>query len=69
MGVYVFGLKHRQLRIDRLPALFWLSSYAASRHLAVAPQSSRKDQFHSTAYYINLNAICLAEIVSNFFKG
>jgi hypothetical protein len=28
-----------------LPALFWLSSYIASHHLALALQSSVKDQF------------------------
>jgi hypothetical protein len=33
-------------------ALFWLSSYVTSHHLAVAPQSGAKDQFYCTAYYI-----------------
>jgi hypothetical protein len=26
--------------------LFWLSSYVASHHLAVVPQSGAKDQFY-----------------------
>jgi hypothetical protein len=35
--------------------LFWLSSYVASCHLAVAPQSGAKDQLYITVYYITLN--------------
>jgi hypothetical protein len=31
-------------------ALFWLSSFVASHHFAVAPQSDAKDQFYSTVY-------------------
>jgi hypothetical protein len=63
----------RQLKIDRLlisclSALFWLSCYVASHHLAVAPQSSVKYQFYSTLYYITLNPIWLAQRASKNLK-
>jgi len=63
----------RQLKIDRLlisclSALFWLICYVASHHLAVAPQSSVKDQFYSTLYYITLNPIWLAQRASKNLK-
>jgi hypothetical protein len=48
----------------RLPC-FWLSSYVASQDLAMAPQSSAKDQFYCTVYYITLNPICATQ---SFFK-
>ncbi len=39
-------ISHRHKRIDRLfIVLSWLSTYIASWHLAVAPQSGAKDQF------------------------
>jgi hypothetical protein len=51
--------------------LFWLSSYVASHHLAVAPQSGAKGQFYCTVYYRTLNSIGEAQAVSknlNKFK-
>jgi hypothetical protein len=39
------------------PALFWLSSYVANCHSAVAQQSRAKNQFYCTVYYITLNQI------------
>jgi hypothetical protein len=44
--------------------LFWLSSYATSHHLALAPQSGAKDQFYFAVYYITLNSNCEAQGVS-----
>jgi hypothetical protein len=38
-----------------------------SHHLAVAPQSSAKDQSYSTLYYITLNPIVEAQRVSKKF--
>jgi hypothetical protein len=37
------------------PALFWLSSYIASHHITVVPQSGTKDQFNYTVYYITFD--------------
>jgi hypothetical protein len=45
-----------------------LSSYVASHHLAVAPQSGAKDQFYCTVYYITLNSNCEAQKVSKNLK-
>ncbi len=42
-------------------AMFWLSRYVASHHLAVAPQSNFKDQFYFTAYYTTFNWNCEAQ--------
>jgi hypothetical protein len=47
-----------------LAALFWLSSYFASHHLAVVPQSGAKDQFYFIIYYITLNLNCQTQGVS-----
>jgi len=44
--------------LARPACLFWLSDYVAYHCLAVAPQSSAKDQFYSIAHYITLNQIC-----------
>jgi hypothetical protein len=41
-----------------------LPSYVTIHHLAVAPQSSAKDQFYSTVYSITLKPICVAQKVS-----
>jgi hypothetical protein len=49
--------------------LFWLSSYVASHHLAVAPQSGAKDQIYWTAYHISLNSNCEAKRVSKNLKN
>ncbi len=51
---------HRHNRIDKLlidisAILFWLSSYVASHHLAMAPQSGAKDQLYCTVYCKTLN--------------
>jgi hypothetical protein len=51
-----------------LPALFWLSNYAASHHLAAAPQSGAKDLFYCTVYNITLNKSCDAQRVSKKMK-
>ncbi len=51
-----------------MPALFWLSSYVASHHLAVSPQSGAKDQFYFTVYNITLNSNCEAQWVSKKLK-
>jgi hypothetical protein len=48
--------------------LFWLISYVVSHHLAVAQQSSAKDQFYFTVYYITLNSNCAAQGVSKNFE-
>jgi len=45
-----FGPMHRHenrhtAHWQGLPALFWLSSYDASHHLAVVPKSGAKGQF------------------------
>jgi len=48
--------------------LFGLSSYVASHHLAVAPQSGAKDQFYCTVYYITLNSNCEAQGASKNLK-
>jgi hypothetical protein len=44
--------------------LFWLSSYVAGRHLAVAPLSGVKQIFYCTVYYITLNSNCEAQRAS-----
>jgi len=49
--------------------MFWLSSYVASHHLAVVPQSGEKDQFYCTVYYITLNSSCEAQVVSKNLKN
>jgi hypothetical protein len=54
--------------IDSLPALFWLSSYVASLHLAAAPQSGAKDQFYCTDDYITFNINCEAQGLSKKLK-
>jgi hypothetical protein len=46
-----------------------LSSYVARHHLAVAPQSSAKDQFYTSVYNITLNTICVIQIVSKNRKN
>jgi hypothetical protein len=51
-----------------LPALFWLSSYVASHHLAMAQQSTAKDQFYCTVYYVTLNSNLDAQGVSIILK-
>jgi len=48
--------------------LFWLSSYVACRHLAVAPQSGAKHQFYRTVYNITLNQIFVAQKVLKNLK-
>ncbi len=48
------------------PGLFWFSSYVGSHHLAVAPQSSAKDEFYSTLYYITLNPNCVSQRVPKY---
>jgi hypothetical protein len=45
-----------------------LSSYVASHHLAVAPQSGAKDQFYCTVYYKTLNSNCEAKGLSTNLK-
>jgi hypothetical protein len=45
-------------------ALFWLSSYVTSHHLAVVPQSGAKDQFYCSVGNITLNSHCEAQGVS-----
>ncbi len=52
-----------------LPALFWLSSYVTSHHLAMMPQSGAKDHFYSTVYYRTLNPICEAQRVPKICGG
>jgi hypothetical protein len=49
--------------------LFWLSTYVACHHLAKATDSSAKDQFYSTVYYIYLNQICVAQRASKKCKN
>jgi len=44
------------------------SSYIASHHLAVAPQSGAKDQFYSTVDCITLNSYNEAQKISKNFK-
>jgi hypothetical protein len=51
-----------------MPALFWLSSYVASHHLAAVPQSVAKGQFYCTVYNITLNSNCDAQGVSKIFE-
>jgi hypothetical protein len=41
-----------------------MSSYVASDHLAVAPESGAKYQFYHTVYYSTLNSKCEAQRVS-----
>jgi hypothetical protein len=48
--------------------MFWLSSYVAGHHLAVAPQSGEKDQFYGTVYCITLNSNCEAQGVFKNLK-
>jgi hypothetical protein len=45
-----------------------LSSYVASHHLAVAPQSGAKYEFYCAVYYITLNSNCEAQRVSKNLK-
>jgi hypothetical protein len=64
------GNQHRQLKIHRLligtasTGLFWFSSYVASHHLAVTPQSGAKDKFCYAVYNITLNSNCEAQRIS-----
>ncbi len=51
-----------------LPALFWLWSYVAGHHLAVAPLSGVKHIFYCAVYYITLNSNCEAQRVSKNLK-
>jgi hypothetical protein len=51
-----------------MPALFWLISYVACHHLAVAAQYGAKYQFYCTVYYITLNSNCKAQRVSKNLK-
>jgi len=44
-----------------LTVLFWLSSYVAGQHLAVALQSGAKDQFCYIVNHINSNLNCEAQ--------
>jgi hypothetical protein len=73
--ITIAGVYHKNKRIKRtahghdLPALFWLSSYVAGHHLAVAPQYSAKDQMYCTAYYITLNSYCEAQRASKNLKN
>jgi hypothetical protein len=46
-----------------------LSSYVASHHLAVVPQSGAKDEFYCTVYYIILNSNCEDQRVSKNLKN
>jgi hypothetical protein len=48
--------------------MFWLSSYVASHHLDVVPQSGAKCQFYCTVYCITLNSNCEAQIASKNLK-
>jgi hypothetical protein len=41
--------------------LFWLSSYVASHHLSMAPQSSAKDLSYFTVHCTTLNSNCEAQ--------
>jgi hypothetical protein len=41
-----------------------MSSYVASHHLTVVPQSGAKDQFNCPVYYITLYLNCEAQRVS-----
>ncbi len=50
------------------PALFSLSSYVDSHHIALVPQSSAYDQFNCTFYYVTLNSNCEAQRIPKFFK-
>jgi hypothetical protein len=54
-------MQHRHKRILLSLALFWLSSYVAGRHLAVAPQSGAKQFFYCSVYYLTLNLNCEAQ--------
>jgi hypothetical protein len=44
--------------------LFWLSSYVASHHLAVALQTVAKGKVYCTVYSITLNSNCEAQGMS-----
>ncbi len=46
------------------PALFWLSSYVANCHSAVAQQSGAKNKFYCTVYNTTLISNCEAQRVS-----
>jgi hypothetical protein len=46
-----------------------LSSYVASHHLAVVPQSGAKDEFYCTVYCITLNSNCEAQRVFKILKN
>ncbi len=59
---------HRLICMVCLPALFWLSIYVASHHLAVVPQSGAKDQFYCIVSYITLNPNCEAQGLSKNLK-
>ena len=66
---YITQLNKEHIDIwQGLHALFWLSNYVASLHLAVAPQSGTKDQFYFPVYYITLNSNCEARRVSKNLK-
>jgi hypothetical protein len=45
-----------------------LSSYVASRCLALAPQSDAKQNFYCTVYYITFNSNCEAQRASKNLK-
>jgi hypothetical protein len=62
----ILWLQYRQQKIYRL--LIWLSSYVTNHYLSVVPESSTKDQFHNTVYYVTLNSICEVKRVSKNFK-
>jgi hypothetical protein len=51
-----------------LPALFGLSSYVASHHLAVVPQSGAKPFFYCPVHYTTLNSNCEAHRASKNVK-
>ena len=51
-----------------MPALVWLSSYVAGRHLAVASLSGAKQFFYGTVYYTTLNSNCEAQRASKNLK-
>jgi hypothetical protein len=72
----VFHNNHRQPRSKNtytthwhgLPALLWLSSYVASGHQAVAPQSYAKKSTFCAVYNITLQTTCKARRVSKNLK-
>ncbi len=48
-----------------LPALFWLSSYVPSYHLAVALQSGAICQFYCTSYSTTLKQIVKLRVLKS----